>query len=38
MNGVVQFQIWDVVHGSIEGDGITIYAEHAAPVHIMVRY
>lgn len=33
----VHFQIWDVVHGSIEGDGITIYAEHSAPVHIMIR-
>lgn len=33
----VQFQIWDVIHGSIEGDGITIYAEHSAPVHIVIR-
>lgn len=33
----VQFQIWDVVHCSIEGDGITIYAEYSAPVHIMIR-
>lgn len=33
----VDFQIWDVLHGSMEGDGITIYAEHSAPVHIMIR-
>lgn len=33
----VEFQIWDVLHGSIEDDGITIYAECSAPVHIMIR-
>lgn len=35
-NGI-QFQIWDVRHAYIDGDGVTIYAEHSAPVHIVIR-